>query len=194
MYVMRGQPRGPGKLVFIHGICGHPLGYAQSFQWSAAKFGTLIAPQGDRACMEGSPLAKWSLDTAALDQRIVAAFRELGAREPIEDITAIGYSQGASRAEALARKWPARYTRLILIAGPSKVSPYGLQVHSALLMAGSLDRPDLMQASARAFTAAGRRARYLSIPDARHGSMGSTPELTMNAALSWLYDVEASKP
>ena len=187
-FVMRGEPHGPGKMVFIHGMCGHALGYAQSFQWSAAKHGVLVAPQGDVPCSPGSPWAKWSLDTAALDARIQAAFRTLGSPEPITDVALIGYSQGASRAEALARRWPKRYTRLILIAGPTKVSPAGLPVHSALLMAGSLDRQDLMQASARAFVAAGRRARYMPLPNARHGAMGDTPEQTMSAALTWLYE------
>ena len=187
-FVLRGEPHGPGKMVFIHGMCGHALGYAQSFQWSAAKHGVLVAPQGDVPCSPGSPWAKWSLDTVALDTRILSAFRALGSAEPITDIALIGYSQGASRAEALARRWPERYTRLILIAGPSKVSAHGLKVHSALMMAGTLDRQDLMQASARAFTAAGRRARYMPLPNARHGAMGDTPEQTMGAALAWLYE------
>ncbi|HEX2674264.1 MAG TPA: hypothetical protein VHM25_25480, partial [Polyangiaceae bacterium] len=130
---------------------------------------------------------KWSLDTAALDERIVAAFRALGSADPELDIALIGYSQGASRAEALARRWPKRYTRLIMIAGPTKVLPYGLAVESALMMAGTLDRQDLMQASAKAFVAAGRRARYMALPNGRHGSMGDTPEQTMGAALEWLY-------
>ena len=44
----------------------------------------------------------------------------------IEDVILMGYSQGASRAEALARKWPKRYTRLVLIAAPTVASPRGL--------------------------------------------------------------------
>ena len=186
VFVLRGEPRGPGKLVFIHGICGHALGYAQSFARAAARHGTLIAPQGDRAC-DGTPLAKWSLDTAALDARIVSAFHALGFVDPISDVTAIGYSQGANRAEALARQWPVRYTRLVLIAGPTKVSPYGLKVRSAVMMAGTLDRQELMQASSKSFLAAGRRARYLPLPNARHGAMGDTPEATMASALDWLH-------
>src|SRR5688572_8786348 len=31
-FVLRGAPRGPGRIVFLHGMCGHALGYAQSFQ------------------------------------------------------------------------------------------------------------------------------------------------------------------
>ncbi len=194
IFVMRGGSHGPGKLVFVHGMCGHALGYAQSFQRSAARYGLLIAPQGDIGCGPGSPWAKWSMDTAALDARIVSAFHALGVSDPVEDITAIGYSQGASRAEALARRWPKRYTRLILIAGPAKVSPYGLHVQSALLMAGSLDRQDMMQASARAFIDARQRSRYMQLPDARHGSMGSSPELTMSRALDWLYESPSRPP
>jgi len=191
-FVMRGEPHGASKMVFIHGMCGHALGYAQSFQWSAAKHGVLVAPQGDVPCSPGSPWAKWSLDTVALDARIQSAFRGLGHEQPATDVALIGYSQGASRAEALARRWPERYTRLILIAGPTKVSPYGLKVRSALMMAGSLDRQDLMQASARAFLAAGRRSRYMQLPNARHGAMGATPELSMAEALAWLFETPPS--
>ena len=112
-FVLRGEPRGKARLVFLHGMCGHALGYAQSFQWSAAKKGTLVAPQGDQQCGKG-PWAMWSGDIAALDRRIVEAFLALGHADPIDDIALMGYSQGATRAEALARKWPERYTRLVL--------------------------------------------------------------------------------
>src|SRR6478735_6427680 len=190
LFVMRGEGRGPGKLVFIHGICGHGLGYAQSFTRSAARHGTLIAPQGDRAC-DGTPLSKWSLDIEALDARVVSGFQTLGFPDPIVDVTVIGYSQGANRAESLARKWPARYTRLILIAGPTKVSPYGLSVRSAVMMAGTLDRQDIVKDSSKAFLAAGRRARYLPLPNARHGAMGDNPEASMGSALDWLYAADA---
>ncbi|HYQ42874.1 MAG TPA: hypothetical protein VER11_12925 [Polyangiaceae bacterium] len=50
-----------------------------------------------------------------------------------------------------------------------------------------VDRQDLMQSSARALLASGRRARCLSLPNGRHGSMGDTPERTMGAALDWLF-------
>src|SRR5690606_30261728 len=77
IFVLRGGDLGPGKLVFLHGMCGHGLGYAQSFQFAAARKGRLIAPQADVLCGDG-PGAKWSQDVAALDARIVAAFRQLG--------------------------------------------------------------------------------------------------------------------
>src|SRR5262245_17661278 len=66
-FVMRGAFQGPARMVFLHGMCGHALGYVQSFQWSAAKKGTLVASQGDRSC--SGPWAMWSNDIDALDAR-----------------------------------------------------------------------------------------------------------------------------
>lgn len=186
MYVLRGAPKGTDRLVFLHGMCGHALGYAQSFQFSAAKHGTLIAPQGDRRCGSG-PWAMWSADLDALDARIVAAFRALGEKDPVNDIVIMGYSQGATRAEALARKWPERYTRLISMGAPRAASSRGLEhLRSAVMMAGELDRKDQMKAGMRALRAAGVPATFIEIPGARHGAMGKTPERTMGEALDWL--------
>ncbi|GEM_PF-1207692 len=193
-FVMRGQPKGPGRLVFLHGMCGHGLGYAQSFQFSASKWGTLIAPQGDVICGTG-PWARWSSNLTTLNDRIDDAFRALGASGPIEEITVIGYSQGATRAEALVRKWPSKYTRLVLMAAPQAPSTQGLsELRAAVTMAGQRDRQDLMKAGARSLRAVGVPAKYLMIPEATHGSMGPTPEQTMGDALSWLYEQSKTDP
>jgi len=185
-FVMRGGPRGPARLVFLHGMCGHGLGYAQAFQWSASEKGTLVAPQGDRPC--GGPWSAWSSDLDALDARIVAAFHALGHRDPIDDIVIMGYSQGAMRAEALARKWPARYTRLVLMSAPAIVSSRGLgSVRAAVMMAGERDRQDRMKMGVRVMLAAGIPSTYIMIPEATHGAMGPVPEKTMSEALNWLW-------
>jgi pimeloyl-ACP methyl ester carboxylesterase len=187
-FVMRGGPHGPGRLVFLHGMCGHGLGYVQSFQWSAAQRGTLIAPQGDVPCGE-APLAKWSQDIDGLDARVVGAYRALGEVGVVDDITIIGYSQGASRAEALARRYPERYTRLVLIGAPEVPNPAGLStVRAAVMMAGEKDNQEVMQDGAAAFRRVGIRAIFQSIPEARHGEMGPRPEETMGRALDWLWD------
>lgn len=187
VYATRGGPRGPGKLVFLHGMCGHGLEYAQAFQQSAAKKGTLIALQGDVPCEDGRT-SKWSSDLDAIDARAVAAFQNLGYREPVEDVTVIGMSQGASRADELASRFPRRYTRLILIAAPSALKIGELrQLRGAVLMAGERERTDLMLASERALEASGVPATFMLIPDAAHGELGSTPEQTMGAALDWLW-------
>jgi pimeloyl-ACP methyl ester carboxylesterase len=189
---MRGLREGATPIVFLHGMCGHGLGYAQSFQFAASKKGVVIAPQGDKPC--GGPWASWTADLAAIDARIVDSFRAVGVSEPLRDVTVIGYSQGATRAEALARKWPERYSRLILIAAPDAPSPRGLDhVRSAVMMAGERDRLDLMKAGAAAFRAANIPATFQAIPEARHGEMGPHPERTMGAALDWLWDNDRQK-
>ena len=190
VFVLRGGSLGPEKLVFLHGMCGHGMGYAQSFQRTAAKWGTLIAPQADVLCGDG-PWARWSKDIAALDERIRAAFRALGHAEPLEDIVVIGYSQGATRAESLAREYPRVYTRLVLMGGPYAANPRGLEgLRGAVAMAGARDRLDLMQASAKSLGKAGVPATFLLIPEATHGSMGPHPEETMDQMLTWLRENE----
>jgi pimeloyl-ACP methyl ester carboxylesterase len=187
VYVLRGAHQGSAPIVVLHGMCSHALGYAQSFQWNAAKKGILVAPQGDLPC--SGPWASWSLDLTALDARIRSAFRSLGVPEPLRDVTLVGYSQGASRAEALARKWPARYTRLVLIASPDAPSARGLEkLRTAVMMAGERDRQDLMMKGMASFRAAGVPVIFQTIPGARHGEMGPSPERTMGAALDFLWD------
>src|SRR5437868_5866542 len=106
MFVMRGGPRGAERLVFLHGLCGHGLGYAQAFQFSAAKKGSLVAPQGDISC--GGPFSKWSSNVPALDARVVETFQRLVEPDNAAEITIMGMSQGADRAVALAARYPAR--------------------------------------------------------------------------------------
>jgi pimeloyl-ACP methyl ester carboxylesterase len=173
-------------MVFLHGMCGHALGYAQAFQFTAARRGKLVAPQGDKPCQ--GPWASWSGDLEALDARIVDAFHRLGEADPIDDVIVIGYSQGAMRAEDLARRWPDRYTRLVLMASPRLSSPRGFdKVLSTVMMAGERDRQDLMKQSARVMAKAGIPSTFMVIPEATHGAMGPTPEKTMSEALDWLF-------
>ena len=185
VFVLRGSRLGPEKLVFLHGMCGHGLGYAQSFQEAAAERGRLVVPQADVSC--GDSGARWSKDLASLDARVEKAFRALGHQEPLTDVIVIGYSQGATRAESLAREFPTRYTRLVLIGGPYVANPRGLEtLRAAVAMAGDKDRLDLMQSSATMLKAAKVPATFMLIPDATHGSMGSDPEKTMTAVFEWL--------
>jgi pimeloyl-ACP methyl ester carboxylesterase len=191
VFVMQGGPRGPQRLVFLHGMCGHGLGYAQSFQFSAAKLGTLIAPQADVSC--GGVWSKWSGKLDQLDERITNAFRALGHRDPIDDIIVIGMSQGATRAAALAQKWPQRYTRLISMDAPNAIGVGELrELRGAVMMAGERDRQDLMRASERALKRTGVPVTFVLIPGATHGAMGPTPEQTMSSALSFLEAPAAS--
>jgi pimeloyl-ACP methyl ester carboxylesterase len=190
-FVMRGGPRGPGKMVFLHGMCGHGLGYAQAFQFSAAKVGTLIAPQGDVTC--SGPWSSWSGDIAKLDQRIVQTFRELGLPAPDRDITVIGMSLGATRAAALVQRFPERYTRLIAMAAPSVLGPGLRSLRGAVMMAGERDRRDLMKTSEQTLRKSGVPVTFMLIPRATHGAMGPEPERTMGAALDFLTQADSAR-
>src|SRR5262245_62134991 len=50
IYVLRGHREGSTPIVVLHGMCSHAQGYAQAFQFSAAKKGIVVAPQGDKPC------------------------------------------------------------------------------------------------------------------------------------------------
>ncbi len=186
VFVMRGAPRGAQRLVFLHGMCGHGLGYAQAFAHSAARHGTLIAPQADVSC--GGEMSKWSSDLEALDARIVRSFRALGDPDPEGELTIIGMSQGATRAADLVKLRPTRYKRLISMAAPTALKPGQLRtLRSAVMMAGERDRQDLMRESARALTTTRVPVTFMLLPKAAHGDLGVTPEQTMGEALDWLY-------
>jgi hypothetical protein len=60
-------------------------------------------------------------------------------------------------------------------------------LRAAVMMAGELDRQDLMRQSTRALAASGVPVTFMVIPRAGHGAMGPTPEQTMGAALDWLW-------
>lgn len=191
VFVVRGGEAAGGRLVFLHGMCGHGLGYAQAFQYAAAKKGTLIAPQADEICGEG-PWAKWSMDVGALDERIQRAFRQLGHESPLSDICVLGVSQGATRAAELARRYPERYRTLVSIGAPTAVKPTGLErLRAAVFMVGQRERKDLMLASEQALRRSGVPAKSVVIPDADHADLGKTPEATMGAVLDWLWAASA---
>jgi pimeloyl-ACP methyl ester carboxylesterase len=122
-FVLRGA-KGSGLGVFLHGLCGHGMGYLQSFQFAAAKRGTWVAPHGDVAC--GGEFRSWSGKLPEMQTQIERAFRRAGVQGEIHDVTLVGYSLGATLALALARKHPEVYARLILIAAPTAPSPHGL--------------------------------------------------------------------
>lgn len=185
VFVLRGA-RGSGSGVFLHGVCGHGLGYLQSFQHAAAEHGRWVAPHGDAPCGAG-PFRSWTGRIRRIHDHSLLGLREAGVSGAPKDVTLIGYSLGATRALALAREFPDVYTLLVLIAAPSMPAPAGLgRVRGAVMMAGTRDRQDKMQAGARAFQRAGIPSTYQPLPGAAHGEMGSSPEAAMAGALDWL--------
>ena len=188
-FVVPGAPGTTTHMVFLHGRCGHAKGYAEAMANAASTRGTLVAPQGDVAC-DGNGARRWSPDIEKLDARVNAALGALGEADPasLTDIVVIGYSEGAARAEALASRWPERYSRVILIGAPSAPSAARLgAIRGAVMMAGDRDAAqESMKSAARALDAAGVPATYRVLPDAAHGEMGSRPEAVMDEALTWL--------
>lgn len=188
-YVVRGG-RGSARLVFLHGLCGNAEFYARSFQHAAASKGTLIAIQGNAPC-EGA-YRDWSTTPEKVNERIEAAFRASGDSSELRDLVLIGYSSGGLFAEILAMRWPDRYTRVVLIALPSRPATYRLRkVRGAVMMAPEVDRHDLMEEGARQLRAEGIRSTFLVLPGATHGGMGREPERAMSEALDWLWSLEA---
>jgi pimeloyl-ACP methyl ester carboxylesterase len=187
-FVLHGARGTNAFMVFLHGRCTHALGYVQSFSFAAAKKGAVIAPQGDQAC-GATPLRRWSLDIEKVNRRIEAALQAAGYVDPAawKDIVVIGYSEGASRAEALAARYPERYTRAILIGAPATPSVARLhRSRGAVMMAGERDSQEPMKAGMRALKAAGIPSTYIMIPGAAHGQLLDA-ERIMGEALDWLW-------
>ena len=184
VFVVRGK-RGGERIVFLHGLCGHPQAYAHSFRHAAARVGTMIALQGNVSC--GPGYRDWSCPPAKVDERVEAAFRALGDQSELRDLILIGYSSGGTFAELLVMRNPERYTRAILIANPRRPAFYRLKsLRSAVLMAGERDRHDLMKAGDRDLKNRGIPSTFMVLPGATHGEMGNDAERVMAKALQWL--------
>ena len=188
-YVVRGARVHRRAMVFLAGMCTHPGGYVMAFQHTAAARGDLVGLQGDVSCGGDGSMRMWSSDLAKLDARVDAAFVAAGLPAPAE-VLVIGYSQGAERALHLMDRWPAKYTRAILIASPIMLTPSQLRGSAAItLMAGSFDiSQSRMRSAVAPLVTAGIPATYLVIPKAHHGELGDTPEDTMRAALDFVDD------
>ena len=183
--VVRGARTHRRQMLFVPGMCVHPGGYVMAFQHAAAARGDLVAVQGDVSC-GGHGMRKWSYDLDAMDRRVDAAFRAAGLGEP-RDVLVIGYSQGAERAEQLVARWPEKYSAAILMASPVQPSPkYLAKARAVALMVGTLDAQANSRNAVKPLERAGVPVAFFSLPGARHGQMGETPEATMKAALDFV--------
>jgi pimeloyl-ACP methyl ester carboxylesterase len=191
--VVNASRRNRNVIVYLHGRCAHPLPDVQAWQASGSRHGTVIALFGDAECSPGSPLRRWTPDANAIEARIDAAIRAVSAARgedlDMRDATLVGYSEGASRAEAVARAFPHRYAHVLLIGGPSLPSPESFrEVRSFATMAGEIDRQDLMRNGAKAAEIVGKPSRYFVLPGARHGQFGPEGDRVMGEALAFLHE------
>jgi pimeloyl-ACP methyl ester carboxylesterase len=173
--------------VYLHGYCGD-VNAVGAFIPAATAHGTLIALLGDQPCSKDKPgRFKWSTDAFALDQRIQRAIRLVNRAQKLDldarDVTLFGYSQGAVRAEALARYYARRYPRVILGGPPRRPKPEHFQhAQRIAVFGGELEDTSDMQGGTDDLIAAGLQAQFFLLPAVDHGDFGG--ELAGNQALT----------
>jgi predicted esterase len=188
--VVHGAPGDRRAFIYLHGKCGDVRAFG-SWASAASKHGTLAALLGDEACAGGMRFS-FSRDLARLDRRVTNALRAASeARgEALDDrsVTLLGYSGGASRAAALAGKYPDRYPRLILIAAPAAPPAGSLNAARAIVfIAGGRDRQEHLRKAADAMARSGRPATFMLLPGAAHGEYGPDASRVMDEALAWAF-------
>jgi len=186
--VVRGDSAGTRlKTVFLPGSCDRPEVYLGALRPAAAKRGGLVALQGDKPCPGPDPrLRRWSSDAAASAARIEAALQAVG-EEDTRDLTLVGYSQGAERAEWIAAKFPGKFKRLVLVAGPIVPSASRLSGAEAVVtMAGRGDVRENMALGARALRKAKIPAIYMELPSHHHGELDPRADASFDKAFEWL--------
>jgi predicted esterase len=186
-FVLRGKTADtPTVGVFLHGWCTHGMGLLQAFQFAAAETGKFIALQGDRHCGTG-PMRAWSGTPVATDRRIDAALRAYLGTEPPAEILLGGSSQGADRVVELVRKFPGKYTRLVLMSGPHEISPSGLeQLRGAVLFVGEKEGDWAMKRTAERWQQAGISVRFHAIKDGGHSDLHGRGNPLMRDAFRFL--------
>jgi pimeloyl-ACP methyl ester carboxylesterase len=184
IYVVRGA-RAAQPAVFLTGSCTTPLAYVQAFRKAAAANAGLVALQGDLPCRDAG--RRWSPDTRITAARIEAALRAAGFGEP-RDVTLIGYSQGAERAEWLALRFPETYTRFVLMAGPVVPSAARLaRARGVVTLAGHGDVRETMAEGARLLRRRSIPAVYMELPGGmKHGTLAPAADEVVARAFAWL--------
>jgi alpha-beta hydrolase superfamily lysophospholipase len=186
-FVVRGRGGECPRMIFLSGMCSHALGYIQAFEHTAHDHGGVMAVQGDIDCGGGS-FRKYTPDPDRADARVREARAAAcnGEAGENEELTLIGYSQGAYLAERMAERFPNRYTRLVLIGAPTTPSPARLRrSRGAVMISGELDATYRMKEGATLLRAAGIPATYMEMPGARHGQLLEGEDL-IRRALEWL--------
>ncbi|APR75650.1 Hypothetical protein A7982_00996 [Minicystis rosea] len=194
-FVLSGPEGACPRIVFLHGMCSHGLGYIQSFQQAGRDHGGVLGLSGDIDC--GGSNRKYVPDPVAANERVERALLAIeGPEGPCaagSDLVIVGYSQGAYLAEKLAARFPERYTRLVLIGAPTTPSPANLErARGVVNISGELDATYRMKEGTKALTDAGVPSIYLEMPGARHGEMRDA-EALMGEAFDWL-DTHARGP
>ena len=177
-------------ILYMHGLCGEALAF-RTWSSAVAPWGTLVALQGDIPC-DVPYRFSWNYDARSLQARIERALdgvaRARGRAVSHNDLTIIGYSQGALRAEALAKRFSSQYTRVILISGPRPPHLDGFSKHQRIvLMSGAIEDSRELRRAADLLRAKGLAANFFVLPNAGHGDYGPDAEQAMSKTLEWVF-------
>jgi pimeloyl-ACP methyl ester carboxylesterase len=185
IYVVRAAQGVPARrTVFLTGSCTTPLTYLRAFRHAAAEHGGIVALQGDKRCRDGT--RRWSPDTLATSARIDAALRAIGI-DGATEVTLVGYSQGAERAEWLAHRFPLEYTRFVLMAGPIVPSHARFaEARGIVTLAGYGDVRENMADGAKRLRRAAIPATYMELPGLQHGELSPGAGAIVAKAFDWL--------
>jgi predicted esterase len=177
-------------VLYLHGVCGDVYAI-RTWSEAASRHGTLIAMLGDDPCDGRQGRFRWYNDLGRLDARIrrtlEAVAKARGGQLETEQVTIVGYSQGADRAERLAARFPSRYPRVLLGSPPDAPKPESFTQGQAIaIVAGAKEDNARRRNGARELEQAGLPSLFVTLPDAFHGQFGPEGDRVMGEALSWL--------
>lgn len=186
-----GNPDERRPIVHLHGMCADAREDLEAWGGLAQDFGTILAPVGDVPCPDKPGRTMWPDDAERIDGRIDAALDAVNATGRVSldkaEVVLVGESMGAARAEALARRYPERYRRLVLVGSPRRPSPENLRGAIAVAsLAGEREPQANMREGARVLSSRGIAARFWVLPEATHGQYGPEGERIMREAIAFV--------
>jgi predicted esterase len=195
--VAQASAQAHGVVLYLHGACGDvraPKAWLDEIEGR----GTLISIRGDRSCGKGGRYY-WGPDTRVLEQRIEHAIdRVAELRGDLFDPTdrvLMGYSQGATRAQELARAYPERYPLVILAGIPVAPSARHLvHARAVVVLGGEHELKTHMRTGVWALEAHHVPVRFDVFPGAKHGEFGPEGARVMRGAFDWLSGYEPTTP
>ena len=177
-------------IVYLHGVCGDVYAI-RSWAGAVSQRGTLVAMLGDDACKARKGRFRWFRDADRLDRRIQRTLEAVaearGGQLDLEQITLIGYSQGADRAERVASRFSHRYPRVLLGSPPDAPGLRFAEGQAVAVVAGARENNDKRRDGVEALKQAGYPAVFLTLPDAYHGQFGPEGDRVMDEAVAWLF-------
>ncbi len=181
---------GERPIVHLHGMCSEPRPDLEAWASSVSEHGTVIALEADAACANGNGRT-WTTDTDAIDARVSGAIAAVEHARGVDldrgELVLIGESMGATRATTLARRFPEKYTRLVLVGGPETPSAKDLRTAKAVaLLAGEKEPQEKMRQGTVGLESAGLKARFWELADATHGNYGPEGGQTMSEAVAFV--------